>query len=304
MNLQNVEIVNNIEYQVAHSQIGLIVAPDLRNLEILTADNLAEVLDFLKVRPVHTIVMTGFIRDNGLENELNRGKFYGYRHRDGKLTGVALIGHTTLIESRSDEALRAFAVIAGQSKTPIYVMMADGDSIERFWNLYKPDGSEPRLVCTEKLFELNFPFPVQNCKWNLRQASVAEIDQIAEAHAEVAFLESGSNPLEKDPEGFMKRCLRRIEQGRTFVVFENDELVFKAYIISETEDVIYLEGIYVSPAYRGQDVGSSCLSKLSLELLERVENICLLSNLDFKAAHRSFHKAGYVSKDVCTTIFV
>ena len=97
---------------------------------------------------------------------------------------------------------------------------------------------------------------------------------------------------------------QRIEQGRIFVVFENGKLVFKADIISETDAVIYLEGIYVAPEFRGQGIGSSCLSKLSIGLLNRVQNICLLSNVEFQNAHKSFRKAGFKNTDQCTTIFV
>lgn len=304
MNLQTVKNVDYARAEISHNHINVVAVPDLTRLELLTEDKKAEVYEFLNIRPVHTVVMTSFIQDNGLENKLNRGKYYGYRDQNGNLEGVALIGHTTLVEARSDDAMTAFALIARESETPLYVMMSDGDSIERFWNLFKPAGAEPRLVCTEKLFELNFPYLVQNCQWDVRLAKADEIEQIAEAHAEVAFLESGVNPLEKDPEGFMKRCLRRIEKDRTFVVFEDGKLVFKADIVAETDDVIYLEGIYVSPEYRGQGVAPSCLSKLSLDLLERVENICMLSNLKFESAHRSFEKAGYISNDCCTTIFV
>jgi hypothetical protein len=78
------------------------------------------VLEFLQIRPVHTVVMSSFIQDNGLENADNRGSFYGYRSRAGKLVGVALVGHTTLIEARSEDSLQAFAVIARESATPIH----------------------------------------------------------------------------------------------------------------------------------------------------------------------------------------
>ena len=61
-----------------------------------------EVLAFLRIRPVHTVVMASFINDNGLESDLNRGAFFAYRDEAGKLEGVALLGHTTLIEARSD----------------------------------------------------------------------------------------------------------------------------------------------------------------------------------------------------------
>jgi len=300
------QVVNKVEKSLKHPryQVPVIAVPDLNLIEVLTDKNTAEVKRFLKVRPVHTVVMTSFIQDNGLESELNRGQFYGYRNEAGDLEGVALIGHSTLIEARSEEALTAFAMIARTSETPIHLMMSDGNAIEKFWTLYKQDGSQPRLKFTEKLFDLRFPYPVQECEWDVRLAEKAQIEQIAEAHAEVAFIESGVNPMEKDPEGFIQRCLRRIEKGRTFVVFEDQKLVFKADIVAETDDVIYLEGVYVSPEYRGQNVGSKCMAKLSSKLLSRVENICLLSNLEFKAAHRCFEKAGFSSTDECTTIFV
>src|SRR5205085_355531 len=49
----------------------------------LTTGQESEVLSFLAVRPVHTVVMAGFIRDNGLASPLNRGTFYGCRDEEG-----------------------------------------------------------------------------------------------------------------------------------------------------------------------------------------------------------------------------
>lgn len=91
-------------------QPALTVAPDLRRIHELTEENRQEALAFLAVRPVHTIVMTSFIHDNGFDQASNRGEFYGYRGIDGKLEGIALIGHSTLFEARTDEAIRAFAL--------------------------------------------------------------------------------------------------------------------------------------------------------------------------------------------------
>lgn len=280
------------------------VAPEMNRLQQLSEANRTEVLAFLQLRPVHTVVMTSFIQDNGIDNADNRGIFYGYRSQQGTLEGVALIGHTTLVEARSDDSLVAFALIARQSVTPIHIMMADGKTIETFWKYFAGDNQKPRLTVTELLFELNFPFPVQNCQWDVRLAKTDELERIAEAHAEVAFTESGVDPLLKDRAGFLKRTLSRIEKKRTFVVFANGKLVFKADIAAETSNVYYLEGIYVASEMRGQGIGASCLAKLSLELLNHKQNICLLTNIDCKPAHRSFGKAGYKNTDSCTTIFV
>jgi uncharacterized protein len=270
----------------------------------LDANNTGEVLTFLSIRPVHTVVMTSFINDNGIVSDLNRGKFYGYRNAAGELEGVALIGHTTLVEARSDAALRALAATARTSETPLHMVMSSGDDAGRFWQYLTNGLTAPRLTCTEALFEVSFPFAVQKCERDIENASMDHLLQVAEAQAEVAFIESGVDPMVRDREGFLKRVARRIEQNRVFVVTEGDKVIFKADIIAETDSVIYLEGIWVAPEHRGNGFGSRCLSALSLELLNRVEHISLLSNVTMNSAHRSFAKAGFRRTDECTTLFV
>lgn len=279
-------------------------ASDINPVEVLTDCDRTEVLNFLKVRPVHTVIMASFIRDNGMESADNRGKFYGYRNANGELEGVALIGHTTLIEARSEKALKAFAKKAKVSETPIKMMMSHGDAIERFWNHFAAAGQKPRHNFKELLFEVNFPFLVQNCDLEVRLAKPEELEEVARAQAAVAFMESGIDPMAKDREGFLKRCLRRIEMGRTFVATENGNLVFKVDVMSETENTVYLEGFYVAEEYRGREIGSKCLAKVSLDLLDRVDHVCGLSNADFSGVHRSLGKAGYKNTDYCQTIFV
>lgn len=286
------------------SLVTFFAVPDMDRLVHLGESDRSEVMDFLNRRPVHTVVMAGFITDNGFESKYNRGRFFGYRSEDGQLEGVALIGHSTLIEARSEEALRAFAIQARNSEIPINVMMSEGRAIEKFWEYFRTEGAEPKHVYTEQLFEIGFPFLVTDCEYDIVEAHVEDLNVVAEAHAEVAFLESGVNPLEDDPEGFLDRCLRRIEQGRTFVAYIDGEVAFKADVVAESEVVVYLEGVWVSEKMRGCGIGSKCLAKLSSMLLKNSNNVCLLSNLEFKAAHRSFEKAGYRVADECTTIFV
>ncbi len=292
------------KHQHSQNHVFLTIAPTLSKCSELKKENTAEVLAFLSLRPVHTVVMTSFINDNGIENPLNRGKFFSYRNEQGSLEGIALIGHTTLVEARTDNALKAFAFTAKTSETPLHVIMSGGQDADKFWNYFAGGTKQPRHTFTELLFEIKFPLLVKDCKSNLRLATKDELLQVAEAQAEVAFLESGTDPMVRDREGFLKRCERRIEQGRTFVVFENGKLLFKADVMAETAETMYLEGIYVAAEQRGKGIGSDCLSKLSVKLLQKVTNICFLSNVTFKNAHRSFVKAGYKNTDSCTTLFV
>ena len=279
-------------------------APDMNRICVLREEHTDEVLSFLAQRPVHTVVMTSFINDNGIESELNRGKFCGYRSVMGDLEGVALIGHSTLVEARTHDAMHALSITARSSETPIHLIMSDGRSAETFWRYFRGHSVEPRLTCTEELFELGFPFLVRKREWEVRFATMDELEQVAEAQAEVALLESGVDPMARDREGFLKRVARRIMQRRIHVVVENGKLLFKADVVAQTDHTAYLEGIYVNPDHRGRGIGSNCLREVGLRLLNEVQNVCLLSNVEFKSAHRSFMRAGMRNTDACTTLFV
>ena len=278
-------------------------AAQTANVERLTTNNEAEVLEFLSARPIHTVAMMGFIRDNGIVSPLNRGIFYGYRSQNGRLEGVALIGHATLLETRSERALEAFAEIAQQG-TSAHMIMGEHERVDEFWAYYSAAGQEYRLACRELLFELRCPVEVRQTVPGLRLATPADLDLVMPVQAEMAFNESGINPMERDPEGFRRRCLRRIELRRTWVLVQDGELIFKAEVMAETTEATYLEGIWVSPSHRGTSQGLRCMSQLARNLLLKSNSICLLVNENNSQAHNFYKKAGYKLRSVYDSIFL
>src|SRR6476619_452442 len=238
------------------------------NLIELTEEDSNEVLAFLSERPIHTVCLVGFIRDNGLVSAHNRGTFYGCRNSEGRLEGVALIGHATLIEARTDRAMKEFSLVA-QGFQNTHIILGETEKIEQFWNYYADDGQEMRLACREMLFEVRQSMELREEVEGLRRATLEDLDQIAPVQAGMAESESGINPFETDPEGFLARCARRIEMGRVWVLEENGTLIFKADVQADTPDVIYLEGVWVNPTERSKGFGRKCMRQLCQDLLSR-----------------------------------
>lgn len=261
-----------------------------------------EVLAFLAARPLHTVVMAGFILDHGLRSPLNRGAFYGCRARDGRLDGVALLGHATLVEARSDAALDAFGRHARTLPRP-HVIMGEPEVVARFWRRYAGAAAPPRLRCRELLFEQRPPAPGRAPVAGLRPAAPRDLDAVMEIQARMAFEECGVNPLEADAEGFRRRCLRRVERGRVWVLVEGGRLLFKADIISETPQVIYLEGVHVAPESRGAGLGLDCLAQLGRTLLTRAGSLCLLVNEERLEAQDFYRRAGYEFRGFYDTFY-
>jgi predicted GNAT family acetyltransferase len=261
-----------------------------------------EVLEFLAQRPIHTVIMASMIRDNGLDSPLNRGSFYGCRNEQGVLEGVALIGHVTMIETQDDAVIEAFARTA-QNYERAHVILGEQEKMERFAEFYGPCGQLTRLMNRELLLEQTWPVGVKQTV-SMRRATMDDIELIVPVHAQMAFEESGVNPLDRDPEGFRKRVARRIEQGRTWVWTEGDRLIFKADEMSKTPEAIYLEGIYVHPDERGKGLGPQYLSQLSRELLQSTKSICLLVKEEDQIAQSCYRKAGYKVRAQYDTVFL
>jgi predicted GNAT family acetyltransferase len=273
------------------------------NVQLLTADKKNEVLAFLSQRPIHTVAMQSFIHDNGLESPFNRGRFYGYRDINGRLEGVALVGHATLMETVSDRALRALARIA-RDCSYTHMIMGERDRMTDFWSSYSEEGQEPRFACREQLLELKTPDASVKPVPGLRLATEAELEFVMPIQAELALEESGIDPSKTDPEGFRKRCLRRIQQQRTWVLFEDGKLIFKADVISETSQVMYLEGVWVRDEARSDGTGTRCMAELSRRLLIRVDSLCLLVNELNARALAFYRKCGFLFRATYETIFL
>jgi predicted GNAT family acetyltransferase len=182
--------------------------------------------------------------------------------------------------------------------------MGEQKRIQDLWDYCASTGRDMRRAGRELLFELRWPVEVHDAAPQLQLATANELELIMPVQANMAFEESGVNPLDVDPIGFRRRCLRRIEQGRTWVVIENASLVFKADIMAETSEVIYLEGIWLSEEARNQNHGVNFVSELSRILLKRCQSLCLLVNERNKRAQAFYKKCGYLFRATYETVFL
>jgi ribosomal protein S18 acetylase RimI-like enzyme len=269
----------------------------------LTNNDAAEVLGFLAQRPIHTVAMMSLIHDNGVVSPFNRGTFYGCRDAKGQLEGVALVGHATLMETVSDRALAALAQVARECPST-HMIMGEKERVADFWSHYAEAGRRQRFACREWLFELSRLVDAREAVAELRPAHASELELVMPIQAELAFVESGVNPMEVDPLGFRERCLRRIEQGRTWVVVENGELIFKADVISRTAEVIYIEGVWLREDRRCKNLGTRFMSGLMRRLLEDTKSVCLLVNETNEWAQGFYRKCGFHFRATYETIFL
>jgi predicted GNAT family acetyltransferase len=302
-NNMSVSVIEN-EADAGMLQFGEdLLEGEVESVQPLTEDDKPEALAFLSRRPLYTICMTAYLRENGMISPYNRGTFYGYRNRAGCLEGVALIGHATLIETTRDAALKAFARLKQEYTTSNFIR-GEQEMIGRFWNYYAQLGHEPRLVCRELLFEqTSVPeFPGESLELEL--ATLDDLEEIMTINSQMIMTECGVSPVQKDPSGFRQRIARRIEKGQFWLLKKDGEMIFKADVFAEAPEMAYLEGVYVHPQARGKGLGLRCLSRLGQVLLSRTRATCLLISENRKQLASFYRQAGYEFRGYYDTIYL
>ena len=259
-------------FPAQHEMFSSLDAPI--NISSLLPGDEDEVLSALSAPSLTNVIMSGFVRDNGLVSALNRGRFYAFRNQQNQLEGVALIGHSILFEAFSENAIQAFAKLARRME-PAHLLMGEHTAVRKFWSYYADKEQSPRLICPVVFLGRDEPFHESQSIDGLRPATQKDLEHVVGAQASMALETSGVDPLKKDPVGFRERYLRRIEQGRVWVLIKNDRLVFKTDVIADTPQATYIEGVYVSPEERGKGIGRDCVSALGRILLQHTKAIYL-----------------------------
>jgi hypothetical protein len=195
------------------------------------------------------------------------------------------------------------------------MVLGEAEPVADFWAQYRAGVHQPmRRACRELLFELERAAtfdarpssdarPARACAAP-RLATLEDLPLVMPVQARMAEDESGVNPLASDPEGFRRRCERRIERGRTWVLTEGGRLVFKAEVMADAGRVVYLEGVHVAEGERDRGRGLGCLSWLTGELLRRAGSVCVLVNERNAPAQALYRRAGFRFVGHYDTIFL
>jgi ribosomal protein S18 acetylase RimI-like enzyme len=126
----------------------------------------------------------------------------------------------------------------------------------------------------------------------LRAARRGDLELLLPACAATHEGELGLDPLAADAEGFRRRTLQQIEEGRSWIWTSEGTILFKAEASAWTPHAVQLQQVWVDPEARGRGYGRRGLSDLIRLLLERVPRVCLFVRADNPAAIRLYETIG------------
>ena len=126
----------------------------------------------------------------------------------------------------------------------------------------------------------------------LRAATIEDLDLLLPACAATHEEELGIDPLQRDSDGFQRRTIAQIEEGRSWLWAEDGSILFKAEASAWTPSAVQLQQVWVDPDMRRRGYGTRGISDLCRLLLEQVSAVCLFVRPENEAAIRLYESIG------------
>ncbi len=255
-------------------------------------------LSLLMQDPVPNLFLLSLLEQAGQPGEPSRGIFYGCWERaaagrgDGELAGIAYLSPSGLVVPWCPWVEHSTAL--GRhlaSLHHLHLLIGPRAASDALWEGYGQRGGvraryEQRLYCCEQAS----PGPVPA---GLRLAREADAPQVAHFASRMMLEDLGFDPAQLNPRSHASAILRRIREGRTWVVEQGGQLIFKIDLGCSTSEGAMLGGTYVVPRQRGRGIGQGAVRGVLRDLLLASPRVTLHLNEANAPAVRCYERAGF-----------
>lgn len=139
----------------------------------------------------------------------------------------------------------------------------------------------------------------------VRPARREELDALVPAAAAMFTEEIGYRPYIGSDAAYRAGVARLIDQQRTYVLAEGEDICFKADVGSLASGVAQIQGVWVNPKYRGRGLAAPCMARV-IDLVEaaHARTVSLYVNDYNVAARRAYVTAGFEQVGTFATIIL
>lgn len=202
------------------------------------------------------------------------------------------------------EALAAFASRARVTPRRCSSIVGTSACVVPFYDLVRPSWGEARdLRPHQPLLAIHQPAAVTPHP-GVRTATLDDIDVLFPASVAMFTEELGISPLVPDGgAAYRRRVAALITAGRSFVLVEDDQVLFKAEVGVVAGGVAQVQGVWVEPGHRGQHLSESGMAAV-VELTRQhfADTVSLYVNDYNHAALAAYRRVGFAQVGEFATV--
>src|SRR5919108_1642792 len=245
----------------------------------LVDPTLDQVLAFCAEDPIERVYLEEMARHGP-------GRLVATADIQGRLTALCHLGANVV---PSGQGAEAFADVAISSRPKM--LIGNEAAVSALWAAVRDRMPVPREDRpAQPVFAISKAPEAGDTE--IRPARRNDLDLLLPACAATHEGELGVDPLLLDAEGFRRRTLQQIEEGRSWLWTENGTILFKAEASAWTPSAVQLQQVWVDPSVRNRKYAQRGMRDLCRALLERVPTVCLFVRADNPAAIRVYERVG------------
>jgi predicted GNAT family acetyltransferase len=145
-------------------------------------------------------------------------------------------------------------------------------------------GVQPHLVTTTPPSRLGVTLDER-----VRRGRADEVDLILPAAAHMFTAEIGYPPYRGSSRSYRALIAAMVERGHTYVVVENNEVIFKADVGSVGLGCAQIQGVWLAPWLRGQGLGTPAMAAVVEQVLVDIAPTVTLYVNDYNTAARAMY---------------
>ncbi len=214
---------------------------------------------------------------------------------DGQLSAAMYLGSNVVPIAADLEAAQAFAVRARMSPRRCSSIVGPAAAALAFFEEVEASWGPARLVRPHQPMLVIDSAPQVASDPRVRPATMEDIDVLFPASVAMFTEELGVSPLVPDGgAAYRRRVAQLIRQGRSLLVIEDGQVVFKAEVGVVADGVAQIQGVWVDPSHRGQHVSEPAMAAVvNLAQQHFAPTVSLYVNDFNHAALASYRRVGF-----------
>jgi predicted GNAT family acetyltransferase len=263
-------------------------------VRVLSDRDVPEALALCDRDPVANVFVASRIAAVGLDSWRLGAEVWGHVV-EGKVEAMCFAGANLVPVQADAEAAKAFAGRARRSGRRCSSIVGPAAAVEVMWRALEPSWGPARDVRIRQPLMAIEDGPAVPADESVRLVRPQELDILLPACIAMFTEEVGVSPSAGDG-GILYRArvAELIGQGRSFARIEDGAVVFKAEIGAATTNVCQVQGVWVTPARRGQGLGIAGTAAVVELARKQIAPIVSLYVNDYnQAARRAYTRVGF-----------
>ena len=229
-------------------------------------------------------------------------------HRDGVLDALCWASANVVPVATDPESTAAFAERIRRWRGRCASILGPRDLVASLWSALEPSWSPARAIRSEQpLMGTTTPPSTLGIQPDprVRLARRDEVDLVLPAAAHMFTREIGYPPYTGSSRGYRSALLALIEHGHTYVIVEDDRVIFKADVGSVALGCAQVQGVWLAPDLRGRGLAVPAMAAVVELVMHDLAPWVTLYVNDFNtAALATYHRIGMGDIGVFSTVLL